>query len=564
MATKVVFGGKVIGQPGTYAQILSGQTNPPQNLDYGKIIIIDTGGTYLNEDESGSIQLVDPYYGGGAGIAGTLKEGKDAIYILNDITEYRDFVKGGWLWLLGEPLFMPNGLSDPGVSSVYYVKAAATVPAEASYTFTGGGPNGGVFTIQCRDEGTVSNGVLSGVELTRGVAMKMSVAPIDATKFVIKFYRGTFKGLDIDGQPWDGIKEISCSPVLLAQSPEFDNIQDLINWSEIDSAFNAYFKLKTGTKTGSGLVNTADLLANTGYKLASGGTDTFSAAHLNTVLDNISELDYTFVLADRWGDQAQHAYNTSILAHIVNEARYDKFLFVGGGKDRDKFEGVANGSVETAQYFDSDKCVVIHAGVKKSRQWATTGLKEYESLYKAAAVLGRTCGLPPQTPLTFKRIDIDGDLHLMNEKERQTALDHGVLHTKFDEEMSPPGFIVNQGVTTIQSNDFLVNDDGTSHELTIKRIAAQLNKELVVNARRALLGNQQSGPNRGTLNAAVVKTWTENYLKGKVATPTQDNLIITFNTVVAEIRGDGMFVTYRFEPNGPINKIFFTGFMINI
>ncbi|HPI19235.1 MAG TPA: hypothetical protein PKY56_02595 [Candidatus Kapabacteria bacterium] len=563
MATKVNFAGKLIGQPGTYAQILSGQTNPPQTLDYGKIIIIDTGGFYIDSDESG-ISSVDPYFGGGAGIDGELASGKNAIYSLNDLTEYRKFLTGGWLWLLGEPLFRPNGLVDPGVSSVYYVRAATTLAAQIAFTFTGGGPNGGSLLIKCKNEGTVSNGYLCGTELTRGVGVKMVAGTIETSKFVLKFYRGTFKGLDLDGHPFDGIKENDASPELICQTPEFDNLQTAIDWMNLDSVFNAFFKLSSSSVSGTGIINTADMLANPGYKLAAGGTDSYTANALNLVLDNISELDYTIVLSDRWGDDAQHAYNTTILAHLINEARYDKFLFIGGGRDKNKFVNTSFGSVETAKYYDSDRVVVVHGGCKKIRQWAPAMLKEYDSIYKTAAIVGRTCGLSPQIPLTFKAIDIDGELHLLNEKERQQALNSGVLHTKFDSEFNPPAFVVNQGITTLQANDFLVNDDGTSHELTIRRIAAQLNKELVVNAKRMLLGNQQQGPNRFTLNATVIKTWTENYLKGKVATPTQDNLIISFNSVTANISQDYINVTYRFEPNGPINKIFFTGYMINL
>ena len=355
MATKFEFGGKMITQPGTYAKTESGITNPPLDLSFGNMIVIDTG--------SGA------GFGGGSGIAGTLKKNKDAIYVFDNIRDFRSFVKGGLWWLLAKPLFRPNKVGTPGISKIYYVKATTTVPAEIAPTvpLAGGGANGGTFDIQVRDEGLVGNGAEISAKLTRGFAMTMESSPdftpvkatgtltlnsnplttetvtidgkvytflttlaggdgevligtdatesrdnlvaaiildtpiggrydpittlhptvtaaagvgdtmdvtakiagttgnsIDTTetivdvlsiwgaatllggaeKFILKFHRGTFKGLDADLDPWDGILEADTEPLLLATSPEFDNVQTIFDWFTTNATFNEFFVLK--------------------------------------------------------------------------------------------------------------------------------------------------------------------------------------------------------------------------------------------------------------------------------------------------------------------------------
>jgi hypothetical protein len=102
MSYKQIFNGREVQEPGVYSQIKSGIKNPPQNLAYGNILIIDTG--------SGA------GFGGGAGISGELAEMKGAIYSFDNIEDFRSHVKGGLHWSLALPLFRPNGFQNPGVS----------------------------------------------------------------------------------------------------------------------------------------------------------------------------------------------------------------------------------------------------------------------------------------------------------------------------------------------------------------------------------------------------------------------------------------------------------------
>lgn len=658
MATSVIFGNKKITLPGTYGEIVSGIKNAPQNLSYGNIIIIDTG--------SGSGMI------GGAGVAGTLKSGKDSIYFVDDIKQYRNHIRNGIWWKLGEPLYRPNGPGTPGVSRAWVIKAAQTVPAEISYTFTGGGSGGGNVIAQVRDEGLVGNGttnntaavaigVLTGVpaigdvinvfvddgtgpvligtfttisnvlsaartginaainvlvddysstivgsylhvaasladgaaandyvisftivpaggstlagswgsflggqdadNLQTGYGARISAGVVDPLKFIVKWYRSTFRGYDADNQPYDGILPGDHVSQLLATSPEFATIVELTTWMKNDGIFNKYFALKAGaTANGTGALDAGDITANAGWNLAAGGTETYSSTYLDEVLEAIPFLDYTFVLADRWANDAQDAENIRILGHLVDEARYDKFIVIGGGNDISNFDQSPNGSIPIAQFYNNDHVVVIHGGPKKTSNIAPTGFKNFESIYKAAVVLGRTCGLQPQIPLTFKRIDIEGEQHNMNPTEQGLALAAGVLYTGYDDELTD--FVVFQGVNTLQNNENQINEDGTSFSLQIRRIAAQINKEIIVNSKKELMASEQ-GPNQHTLNEADVKVWVQSFLKRKTTKTNEDNLITGFESVTVTREEDNLFITYGFFPNGEINKLFFTGVMLD-
>ncbi len=124
-------------------------------------------------------------------------------------------------------------------------------------------------------------------------------------------------------------------------------------------------------------------------------------------------------------------------------------------------------------------------------------------------------------------------------------------------------FVITQGINTLQQNAHLVNEDGKSHSWQLMRIAAQLNKEIEINSKVQLLGNQAYGPNRATLTPEVVQEWTRSYLRRQTVTATQDNLILSFQDVTVTINQDAYHITYSFEPNFEVNKLFVTGLIID-
>jgi hypothetical protein len=546
MATTFNFNGQTIIIPGSYSSIKSGMKNPPIELSFGNILIIDTG--------SGA------GYGGGAGVAGELTQGKDSIYNFDNISDFRDFAKGGLWWLLAQPLFRPAGLGVNGVSKISYIKAASTVAARMSFHFVDADisvsrSTFSEFLIAVTDEGLIGNGTLVSGNLTKGFAAKLSAGTIDPSLFVLTFYRGTYKGLDQNGLPFDGITEANSIPLVVAKSPEFSTAAELAAWMKIDYLFNKHFKLVSDPVIiGTGELAAADIINYGSYNLASGGTESYvSTQYLTDVLTAVTDLDINFIFADQYGANAQSAQNYEILSHIVETSKFKPELYVAAGDDINTFESL---SLPTCVYYNNDSVTVVHGAIKKQSQ---QGMRIYNAMYHAAAVLGKEAGQEPQVPITFKTLDFDGMTHSLNDKEITKALKAGLVTTRLEGN----SFDITKGVNSLQENTFLVNDNGTTHSKQMKRIARQLNKEIIVESKRTLL-KDPNGVNRNTLSEVDVKAWLIGYLKSKTATIDNDNLILSFQDIVVTRQQDGYFINYKFVPNSEISFLFFTGLIIGV
>ena len=495
-------------------------------------------------------------YGAGGGIVGTLANGANSIYQADTLADFRKAVAGGIIWDIAQSLFQPNGAGGGnGISKLFYARAATTVAAEVTLDYTSG-IAGGTAIVQVKNEGLVGNGVEVTSKLTQGYAVTLGVGVDDPSLFIVKFWRGTFKGNDANGIPWDEISAAETNVELIVASPEFDNIADLHAWMETDSVFGSSFKLKTKTVIGDGVIVTGDVTANAGNTLFAIGTETYDTARVDEILDQVQNLDYSLVLVDGYEATAQSVDNGKILAHLAASDTFgDKMMVVGGGVDVDEFaDGTSNSSIETAQYYNNDRVIVCHGGPSKNSNLIADGKLPRTSLHKAASICGRLAGLEPQIPITYKTIRIDGEIHNLSLKEQKQGLKYGVLMTQAD----GSSFSIIQGVNSIQDNLFLINPNGSTHSIQLRRMMAQINRELVVNATQKLLKNPD-GTNRNTLSPSDLKTFTEGYLKGKTATATTDNLIISFRNVVVTIDNDAYKVTYDVIFNTEITKLFFTG-----
>ena len=394
---------------------------------------------------------------------------------------------------------------------------------------------------------------VDGNILIKGYGAIMKVSDNDSSKYNISFYEGTFAGYTEAGNSINGLTESQSLPVLITTSVDFDNVDTLIQWAKNDFIFNKLFKLDEDyIQIGDGSLVSGDLQTN--MVLAVDGSSTYNAADLDRVLEDIRELQNTFFLSDRFGDEARGIINMKILNHIKNVAEFDKFLIIGGGSDETKFDTGNNSSIEIAKFFDTTSVIVVHSGETRYNQF--TGQEEkLPSIYHAANFAGRLGGLEPQVPATFKALKIAKFNHPLGLKQREKALKYGVIHNR-----TVPGIgnVVNQAINTLQNNTQLINPDGTSPEISIMRIGAQLNKELILNMRPLFVGN-----NWGKASPADVKTYVEGYLLGKTVTSNQDNLILSFKNVTVRLIDDYYDIKYGFVPNGPINKLFVTGFMLD-
>lgn len=542
MATSIIVNGKTIKRPGVYALTKSGIKNPPSNLPYGNVCIIDDGS--LNTSEN-----IRP---GGSGVNGQLNTGVDSVYEITTPQQFQAFVNGGVMWSLAEQLFKPAKKNNiAGVSKIFYIKAAITTPATITYTFA----NGSVV-FETLDEGLGANGEGLAGQLVKGYGCKFVPSTAVPGRFVVQFYYGNYKGIDpLNNVPFSNIAKNQAVGELFLTSPELKTVQELINWCSQSVEFKAVMSLKAST--GSGNFIAADIASNVGFTLGVGATETYNDAAFDAALKVVKDRDNTFFLSLNSGSKATSLSNEKIFDFITNESKYEKFLLVAAGSNKSTFAGTTVGSSEhTTNYFNSDKVIVVHGQYKKSTR---SGFMIKSQLAKAAMVLARICGLPPQTPVTFKSLDIDGEIHKLDDSEKEFALDKGILTTHYDDELGL--HVIQQGINSLQDNQYLVNEDGTSHDIAVRRITAQLNKEICINAKKVFFGKEQ-GPNRNTITDTDIAAWLEGFLQSRVASTLADNLIIRFGNINVTVQADNYFVTYEFVPNYPISKIVFTGVIL--
>lgn len=453
-----------------------------------------------------------------------------------------------------------------GVITSVTITAPGTGYTTAPTVTVTGPTSGGTFTIKCKWEGLVGNGTLTGSSLTRGFGAVLVRGILDPYKYKIQFLSGSYKGMDKNGVPFDGgTAESATVTEILTETPEFTYLSEIKDYFDNDFVFNQYFKLSSFTTTGVGALDDIDFAANLSVNPIAGGTQSYGSTDLDDVLASLAEETFTFFLADHYGNittgpnqcNALDNQNLKIVSHIQQQAKYnDKYMFVGGGKDRSQLQG-SNSSVAFAKFYNTRNVIVVHGNMVTDKQTGAGNIREVDSIYTTALALGRIAGLASQEPGTQKQVRVRDMTHDLDLAEREIALQAGVLHFKKEGEDL---WIINQSINTLQKNTQLINPDGSSYEISVERIKAELNQDLSINGSKAF-----PGKNRNTASPAEVKTWTEGRLQTRVATPQIDNLIISYKNVKVRTlpNSDSYFVEYEFIPNGPVNKIFSTGYMLD-
>lgn len=544
MATKINIKGKLIARPDVFSLTKSGIKNPPANLPYGNVCIIDTG--------------LGATYGGGSGISGALKAGLDSVYTFDNVLDLKNFVKGGEIWDIATPLFKPRqGVS--GASQVTLIKAASTT--QATLTLALGTSGASSVVLKTKDEGITANGVLTSLNLSKGYGVRVAASTTVPGSYNIQFFMGTYRGVDpLTSLPYEfSSTAANATPIKIVQSPNITTVQQFVDWVNGTSyealLFKDLFIFVSATAPSTPLV--VGDVTSSGYLLFAGATETYDSTAFSAVLAVLNSIDNSFFLSLESGASAQGVNNTALVSFLEgNDSKFDKFVFIGGGIDKTQFSTY---STSTATYFNSPKAITVHGGAKIN---AFGGVRTVSQLYKTAQVLGRTAGLPPYTPITFKPIDIAGELHRLTEDEIEVGIEAGVLCTYYDNELKE--FIIGLGINTLQTNDFFINEDGSSYSLQLERIKAQLNKEVVVEAKRYFFGKEE-GANRNTVSEEDIKAWLEGFLEKRIAKDNNDNLIITYNKADITVTRDqdNFNITYSFVPNGEIKSLVFTGIMLD-
>lgn len=556
MPRVINFNNRQIIEPGSYSTIKSKANVPTTVGTYGNIFLIDSG--------------IGKEYGWGAGIAGTTASGTQSIYEFQSAADAKKAIHGGILYDLIDYLFSPSA-TGLGAKKLFYARAATTVAATKTITFSNGG-----ITVKCKNEGIRGNGSATSGVLTKGYSMKLAAGVVDTSKFILKFYEGQYRGKDSNNVEYD-LSEAQIVALgvdtLLFQSAEFSSVNDLILWMNSSYLFQKYFYLSASTASATALV-TADVTNFSSHQLFASGTEDYSVTNMDTVLANIEDVDNSMFICTDWGRPSTPSApeivagankgsncssNVKILSYIVNNSTYtEKTMYIGFGDNITDFTAATTGSIAQAAYWNSKHVVGVHSAIKvvpNNSNSESLGYRELPALYHAALWCGRAAGVEPQVSLTYKDIRIIGLTHELKKSEREKALLCGVGHTRFVPTM---GWVINQGINTMQQNSSQVYPDGSSPSIQIMRIIHQMNKELIINSTPIFTGS-----NLNTTSAEDVKLFTESFLRDRTASKLNDNLIIRFENVQVSLSGDVWNVTYCFVPNSEINRTFFTGYVID-
>lgn len=418
-------------------------------------------------------------------------------------------------------------------------------------------------------------------ELAQGLAFRLE--PGRSFGYSVVFYKGVHNKAEDPLNPGFGFNErklpdVSTNaplgtnnivkPEVLFRSPDLRTLSDLKRWMQKSPDFNRWFKIsqfEINDPVNDAIVN-ADI-TNTytdlnPYTLFTGATTTFTPGAFAEAVELTKGLDNTFYLALGSGLQATNTNNTAIYELITSDQlNWEKIMVVAAFDDQSSFIGELNSSQAVARYYNSSKVIAVHGAARVVNPEYPSGFRNISTLEKAAKVLGRIAGLEPQAPVTWKDINISGEVHKLSEAEKEVAISSGILSTFYDTELA--SFVVLLGINTLQDNEFLVNEDAQSYSIQLERIKSQLNKELIFSAKRTFFGSATTGPNRNTISEDSLLTWTKGFLESKVATNERDNLIVRVGAITTRLDQDNYFVDYEFVPNTEVKAIVFTGIMLS-
>lgn len=536
MATVVNFHGKKCIEPGSYAATVYNPTSVVNVAEFGNVMIIDTG-LALNTYNGTQYE-----FAGGSGIHGTLSQGLKSVYEFDNYEDFLAFMGGGLVGDIAQKIFTPiEGAA--GAPKLYYVRAATTAPASITLTIS----SGNALVLQCKNEGLCGNGVVDGNSILKaGYAAKIIAGDATGT-FKLQVLGGTFAGVDAAGEPFGTKSYADALPEILVESESLETLGELYDWCLNSKAMRALFNV---SMTGAAATD----LSTIAQTVAAGGTTSYlSGTEYAEVLEAIEELDITFFLCTNLNAKSGAGINANtngrLFTFLKQSAKFTEFMVVPGGEDDDDLFGDSNSSESIAKFFNSGQVVCVHGAPVVTRK-DQNGTKQLNTIYLAAAIIGLNAGMAPQTPLTFKRVGYQSFAYDLKKKEREKALQAGIMHVR-----NVSGYwCVNQGITTLLDNKKTIANDGQSFELSIELIKAQLNKELVLEGQTRFTGQTaaQASPES-------VKNFTETKLASFVAYPGNDNLLITWKNVKVVAKNSDYFITYDFVPNVPVNKTFFVG-----
>lgn len=540
MATVVNFHGKKCIEPGSYAATVYNPTSVVNVSEFGNVMIIDTGLSLA------TVNGVSSEFAGGSGVKGTLNQGLKSVYQFQTYEDFLSFMGGGLVADIAQKIFTPRD-GVLGAPKLFYVRAATTTPAQIDLVISQTGQTDNSLILKCKNEGLCGNGIAYNGVLKKGYAARI-ISSTTPDHYILQILEGTYMGSDEYGEPFGAYSFEDSVPDIITESTECQTLEELYNWAINDRVCLSHFKVEY-----SGNLQTpiSGAIPNV---LAIGGTTSFlNNGEYAKTLECISELDISFFLCTNLnadsGAGVDSATNGKLFTYIKNGAKFDEMMIVPGGSDETDLFGNSNTSESIAKYYDSENVWVVH-GAPIVRRKDGNGEKQLKPIYLAADIIGLNAGMAPQTPLTFKRVGYQSFAYDLLKRERENALQAGIIHMR-----NVNGYYcVNQGVTSLQNNKQTYAPDGQSMECTIALIKAQLNKELILEGQVRF-----TGLTAATADPESVKTFTDTKLSSFIATPTADNLILSYKNIKVSVQNSDYTITYDFVPNVPVNKTFFVG-----
>jgi len=279
------------------------------------------------------------------------------------------------------------------------------------------------------------------------------------------------------------------------------------------------------------------------------GPTVFTSAQADSAL-SLAETESVNLV---WIDSESSTFHAKLSGHCL-AAETERTAYCGGVTGETKAQAIAR-----AVALNSELVALTYPGVYiPTEDGSATELASCK--YHAALVCGLAAGVEPQVPLTRKAINVfgfevnasDGPLKMA---DRNELIEGGVLYSR---EIEGLGFVVNQGVNTLQQNTSLWNPDpyNSSPEISLVRVKQQLQRELRESGVRLFAGRTS-----GSVRKEDVVALVESYLRGKVATEEVDNYILSYSNVNAVRSGDSWFASYRYISNDPINHFFVTAYV---
>lgn len=386
-----------------------------------------------------------------------------------------------------------------------------------------------------------------------------ATASVTAATPQVKFqiYHSTYKGIDaLNNVPFDGLTVPNSPATLIAESPAVGTLADALAWAQSDIRVTTGFTAAISGVTNGGTITSVDVTNNPGYQLATGAVEAYTSNAFTAAINVVQPLSNSFFLATSYGANAVGS-NNDALVNAAKTGKYQRFVYIGGGSSKADYSTI---SKPTAAHFNAEEAVVVHDD--GLRTIALNTFERVSVLWKTANVVGRLAGLPPQTPITFKRLLIDAEFDgFTSDNDIEAANSDGVLICVKDDEL---GYVVVElGVNTLQSNDNLVNDDGTTYSIQLSRIKAQLNKELAIYLKKKFFSNQSLGPNRSTVSDEELIAATDTFLKSKHVNGSTDNYLISHQDINVSTNGTVKKVDYKFTPNFEADILVATGTIID-